>query len=268
MILRPLGGEVGDLWRARWLLAMMARRELATRHAGSVLGVFWLYAQPLLTIAAYYLVFDVVFKMRLGEAAPTRAVGTYLIVGMVPWIAFCESTSRGMTSLLEAGALLQKNPLPPVLFPARALATSALIYLPLTVVLVIAYAPLHGFGAALLLLPLLLAAMLATWLLLAYALAILAAAVRDVVQIVGFFLAIGVFLSPVLFPLTLFPPAFVWVLWLNPITPAVLGMQSILLAGAAPGIEVWLGLAGWLVALVVVLDRLVARSREQLVDWL
>lgn len=267
-MLRALRIELGELWRVRRLLAMMVRRELAARHSGSALGVVWLYVQPLLTIAAYYLVFDIVFEMRLGETAPTRAVGAFLIVGMVPWIAFCESTSRGMTSLLEAGSLLQKNPLPPALFPARALLTSAVIYLPLTLLLVAAYAPLHRFSAALLLLPLLAATMLLTWYLLAYTLAVLAAALRDVVQIVGFLLAIGIFLSPVLFPLSMFPRGLVWLLWLNPITPAVLGMQSILLAGAAPGLDVWLGMFGWMLALAVLLDRLVASSREQLVDWL
>jgi len=267
-MLRALAVELTDLWRARRLLALMARRELAARHAGSVLGIFWLYAQPLLTIAAYYLVFDVVFNMRLGENAPTRAVGAYLIVGMVPWIAMCEAVSRGMSSLLEAGALLQKNPLPPVLFPARALVTSALIYLPLTAVLVAAYSPLHRFSAALLVLPLLLALTLVNWLMLGYVLAILAAAVRDVLQIVGFFLGIGVFISPVLFPPALFPPGFAWVLWLNPITPTALGLQSLLLSGAVPGWQVWLGLAAWTLSLAFLLDRLAARSREQLVDWL
>ena len=268
MVIASLRAELVGLWRARALLLMMARRELAARHAGSALGVFWLYAQPLLTIAAFYLVFDVVFQMRLGSGAPTRAAGIYLIVGMVPWIAFTESTSRGMMSLLEAGGLLQKNPLPPVLFPARALMTSAVIYLPLTLLLVAAYAPLHRFSAALLLLPVLLFLTLVLWFLIAYALAILAAALRDVVQIVGFYLGVGAFLSPVLFPPAMFPQGLAWVLWLNPITPSVLGFQSLLLSGDVPGAEVWIGLACWTVALAVLLDRLVMRSREQLVDWL
>jgi lipopolysaccharide transport system permease protein len=51
-------------------------------------------------------------------------------------------------------------------------------------------------------------------------------------------------------------------------TPPVLGLQSILLSGAMPRAEVWLGMSAWLVALAFVLDRLVDRSREQLVDWL
>ena len=267
-MLSTLRAELQAVWRARALLRLMVRRELAARHAGSLLGVIWLYVQPLLMIGAYYLVFDVVFKMRLGDSAPTRAVGAYLIVGMVPWIAFSEAVSRGMGSLLEAGTLLQKNPLPPGLFPARAVLTSAAIYLPLSLVLVVAYSGLHRFSPALLLLPPLLALMLAVWFVLAYALAILAAALRDVIQIVGFFLAIGVFISPVLFPPAMFPSSIEWLLWVNPITPGVLGLQSLLLTGKPPPIEAWVGLLAWLVVLVALLDRLIVRSREQLVDWL
>src|SRR5450756_3046974 len=82
------------LWRARSLLWVMTRRELASRYAGSVAGVLWAYLQPLLTVGAYFLVFDIVFAMRMGANAPTTRVGTYLVVGSLPWLAFCESLSR------------------------------------------------------------------------------------------------------------------------------------------------------------------------------
>jgi len=266
--MQALKDECAGLWRARALLLLMTRRELVGRHAGSVLGIVWLYAQPLLTIAIYYLVFDLVFKMRLGEGAQASPVGAYLIVGMVPWMAFCDAVARGMSSLLEAGGLLQKNPLPTAVFPARAVLTSAVIYLPLTLVLVLAYASRHHFSAALLMLPVLLLAMMAIWGLLAYLLAILAAAVRDVTQVVTFFLGVGVFLSPIFFPPSMFPAALSWLLWLNPMTAPVLGFQSLLLSGLPPGWDVWLGLAAWLLGLASALNLLVARSREQLIDWL
>ena len=41
-------------------------------------------------------------------------------MGALPWMAFCDAVSRGMSSLIDAGGLLQKNPLPPVLFTTRA----------------------------------------------------------------------------------------------------------------------------------------------------
>jgi lipopolysaccharide transport system permease protein len=264
-----LGGEVRELWRARGLLRLMVRRELSARYAGSALGAVWLYAQPLLTIAAYYLVFDVVFKARLPDAAPTRAVGAFLVAGIVPWLAFCDAVGRGMTSLVDAGSLLQKNAIPPALFPARSVLGSAIVYLPLLVLLVPAYLPLHGLRAApMLSLAPLVAAALLLWFLLAYALAVLAAALRDVKQFVTFGFAVGIFFSPVLFPQQMFPAGVAWLLWLNPMTPVILGCQSVLLLGKIPAVELWLAIGAWIAGTALLLDRLVARSREQLVDWL
>ena len=145
-----LARDLRSLWNSRRLLGVMARREITARYAGTAAGVAWAYAQPLLMAAAYYLVFDVVFAMRLGEQAPTRAAGTYLIAGMLPWMAFCEALSRGMGSLLEAGGVLQKNALPPILFVARSVLASMAVHGPLLLALALLYAPLHGFAPALL----------------------------------------------------------------------------------------------------------------------
>ena len=256
------------LWRARSLVWVLTRREVAARHAGTAAGVLWPYFQPLLTVAAYYLVFDVVFSMRLGAGAPTHAVGTFLVVGALPWMAFCDAIGRGMNSLVDAGSLLQKNALPPVLIVARAVLASSVIYGPLLLLVALAYTPLHQFHLAVLaLLPLLMLQLLLC-LLLGYLLAILAAALRDTVQLVGFALSVGIFLSPVLFPVTMFPAQWRWALWANPMTPLLTGYQSILLEGTWPRLSAWLAACLWCALGAWVLDRLLRRSRDQLVDWL
>ncbi len=206
--------------------------------------------------------------MRLGAGAPTGRVGTYLIVGMLPWMAFADATQRGMTSLLDAGGLLHKNPLPPALFPARAVLASGVVFAPLLLALLPLYAGSHHFAPGVWALLPLLALQGLLCFLLAYLLAILAAALRDVVQVVGVALSLGVFLSPVLFPATLFPERWRWLLWLNPMTAPVLGYQSALLQGAWPPADVWLVLAAWIALLAGALSLAVARSRDQLVDWL
>lgn len=260
--------EIKTLWKSRALLWVLTRRELQARHTGTAAGIAWPYLQPLLTVAAYYLVFDVVFSMRLGEGAPTRAVGTFLIVGALPWMAFCDAVSRGMSSLIEAGGLLQKNPLPPVLFVSRSVLASALIYGPLILLVALAYTPLHGLGWEMLALMALLAFQLLICLLLGYLLAVLAAALRDTVQIVGFLLSVGIYLSPILFPITLFPEQWRWVLWLNPMTALVQGYQQILLLGGWPAASTWWVTLGWMVCIAALLNVAVKRSRDQLVDWL
>ena len=260
--------DLAHLWRMRGLLWVLTLREVAARYKGSAAGVLWAYAQPVLTVAAYFLVFDVVFNMRLGENAPTRAVGAFLVVGALPWMAFCDSVQRGMNSLIDAGGLLHKNPLPPVLFVTRAVLASAVIYGPLILLVALAYIPAHGLRPAVLALVPLLALQLLLCLVLAYVLAILAAALRDVAQLVGFLLSVGIYLSPILFPLSLFPERWRWVLWLNPMTGLVRGYQQVLLQGAWPPASVWWVSLAWLALLALLLNALVARSRDQLVDWL
>lgn len=256
------------LYRARHLLWVMTRREIASRYAGTAAGVLWAYAPPLLTAAAYYLVFDVVFSMRLSEHAPTRAVGTYLIAGMLPWMAFCEALSRGMNSLLDAGGVLQKNALPPVLFLARSVLATSVIHAPLLLALAVLYIPLHGFRLAVVSLVPLLALQLCLCLVWAYILAIFSAALRDTVPLIGFALSVGIFLSPVLFPVSMFPQHWAWVLWLNPMTPWITAYQNVLLQGAWPSLASWLAALLWITGGALVLNLLLKRCRDQLVDWL
>ena len=268
MLTQALRQDLRSLWQLRQLLSVMTRRELGQRTAGSAGGWLWVWLPPLVTMAAYFLVFDLVFGMRLGPDAPAQRVGTYLIVGMLPWMAFADAVQRGMGSLLDAGELLKKNPLPPVLFPARVVLASGLVFAPLLLVLVPLYADSHHFGGGLLALPLLLGLQLLLGFLLSYLLAILTAALRDVQQGVGVLLSLGVFLSPVLFPMSLFPAGWRWLLYANPMTAPVLGYQAALLQGAWPPWSVWAVLLGWLVLLAGLLSLALARSREQLVDWL
>jgi lipopolysaccharide transport system permease protein len=222
----------------------------------------------MLMVGAYFLVFDIVFAMRMGNDAPTTRVGTYLVVGSLPWLAFCESLSRGANSLVDAGNLLQKNALPPALFVARSVLAGWVIFVPLMILLTLGYLPISGFGWALLAIPLLLVIQGILAFLLAHTLAILAAAVRDTVQILAFALSVGIYLSPIFFPVNMFPQEWRWLLFVNPMTALVLAYQSVLLQGLWPDLALWAIVLGWLLALALLLNGLIARSRDELVDWL
>ncbi len=267
-LLRHCWQDWRALGRARGLLWTLTRRELASRYAGSSAGLLWAYLQPLLVIGAYFLVFDVVFAMRMGDPTHGTRVGTYLVVGALPWLSFCESLSRGASSLIDAGGLLQKNALPPVLFVARSVLAGWVVFVPLMLALTLAYLPTSGLTLALLAIPLLLLLQGMLAFLLAHVLAILAAAVRDTLQLLSFALSVGIYLSPVFFPLTLFPPGWRWVLFVNPMSALVLAYQEVLLKGAWPGINLWAVSLGWLMLLALLLNVLIKRSRDELVDWL
>jgi lipopolysaccharide transport system permease protein len=267
--MQTLAQELAALWRGRSLALMLARRDIETRHAAAAGGVVWAYVQPLLMVAAYYLLFDVVFAMRVGDGpSHTRAAGQFLIVGSLPWMAFCDAISRAMNSLIDAGSLLQKNALPAVLFPVRAVMASTIVFGPLILLVALGYTPVHHLALPVLSLLPLLALQLVLCCVLGYLLAVLAAALRDTLQIVTFLLSVGIFVSPVLFPMSMFPQNWRWVLWINPMTSVVSGYQAVLLQGQWPPAATWVALVVWIAGSAVLLDAVVRRSRDVLVDWL
>ncbi len=250
------------------LLWLMVQREMRSRYAGSALGALWAYVQPLLTVAIYFLVFDVVFAMRMGEHAPTERVGTYLVVGALPWLGFAEGLSRGASSLVDSAGILQKNALPPDLFVMRSVMASWLAFMPIMVLLAVLYGFITGHWKSLAIMPLLLVLQLALTYLAAHVLAILTAATRDTTQVLSFALGVGIFLSPVLFPLSLFPEPWQWALYLNPMSSWVMAYQAVMLSGQWPPIQLWLAMVAWLLVLGFLLAWLRRNSHEELVDWL
>jgi lipopolysaccharide transport system permease protein len=128
--------------------------------------------------------------------------------------------------------------------------------------------PVSGVGWSLLAIPLLLLLQGVLAFLLAYLLAIFAAAVRDTLQVLGFALSVGIYLSPIFFPLSMFPQEWRWMLFANPMTALVLAYQSVLLQGTWPGLTLWAVALGWLLVLAWLLNGLIKRSRDELVDWL
>lgn len=265
--MKALFNEAVELNKYRELLLKMVHREIAARNAGTLLGVFWSYFQPMVTVATYFFIFDYVFKMRLSGEHEKLSVGSYLVVGTLPWIAFVDYVGRAMNSLVDAGSLLQKNALPPVVFVLKSVIASAVIYLPMTIGVALLYGENHHFSPILLLLLLLLLVHLIFSFIFGYLLALMVAAFRDVQQIVGFIFSLGIFAAPILFQLQQYPESLRWILWLNPMTPYVLSFQSILLHGELPAWSNGLVIVAWFLVVTGVLGMILPRGKENLVDW-
>lgn len=262
--------EMTSWWKYRGIIWALTLRDIRGRYAGSALGVAWAYLQPLLVVASYILVFDIVFSLRAQSSGGSVRLGAYLIAGALPWLTFTEGLSRGASSLVEAGSLLQKNNLPVGIFVLRTVLSAVVVYAPLLIVVAMGFAITLGTYAnwAWMALPLLLLLHFTLIFVLAYTGALLAAASRDILQLLTFSLAVGIYLSPVLFPIELFPQQWRWVLYLNPMTGLVLGYQDLMLGGHWPATATWLASVGWIACGGGLLTWLLRNSKEQIRDWL
>ena len=218
------------------LFRNLVRREVRQRYKGSALGLAWTLINPLLVVAAYWLV----FKFLFGTTIPNYAL--FLFVGLMAWTLFFGGISVGAQSLISNSSLVTKVRFPREIIPAAAITANAVIA---AVMLVIAV-PLciwqqSGSYAPLVALPgfLLLTYMLSVGL--GVLLAALNVYFRDVEHIIA---AIGVpwfFLTPIFYTYSTLPEAarqhqvLIDILhWGNPISPFVICIQDTLFFGVWP----------------------------------
>ena len=232
-----------DVVRYRELFGSLVRRDLRAKYKGSVLGLAWTLALPVLLMLVYLVVFSVLWK-----AQPTEAVDDYwlfLLCGLPPWVFFASSLQSSARSLLENASLIRKVRFPRQLVPLSVVATQVVAFAAmLAVALVLSLIVLDDTrGTAWLAIPT--AAVVVLFVGgLSLAIASLNAVFRDVEFIVTALLLPWFFLTPILYRVSDLPgiEAHPWlgdvIQWGNPMTPVVEAFRAPLFAGEAPSTAV------------------------------
>lgn len=94
-----------DLLSRRGTFLALVRQELVNRYAGSALGLFWAFAQPLLTILIFWFVFEVGFKS--GGVADVPFI-VWLATGIIPWFFMAETIVTAPGAVVEKPFLVSK----------------------------------------------------------------------------------------------------------------------------------------------------------------
>lgn len=96
---------------------LFARQELSQRYRGSVLGVFWLMAQPLALVVIFSVVFSELMGARLPTVAGKYTYSVYLIGGVLLWNAQANILSQTAQVFQSKAALLAKTPISLLVVP-------------------------------------------------------------------------------------------------------------------------------------------------------
>jgi ABC-type polysaccharide/polyol phosphate export permease len=220
----------------RYLFAQLVSRELRRKYKGSRLGVLWYLVNPLVLLGAYTLMFGHVLKVQTLPDYPV-----FLMIGIVVWTFFQQSLVSSAESLIDQGPLVRKARFPRQAIPASTVAVQLVTFLAILVLLLPVALALRGsLQPALLLLPVVVAALFCFVLGCALIVSVLHAYFRDVAPILAAALLPWFFLTPIFFqPSTLgfvktHPWAGTLLAWVNPVAPFVESTRSILFYGVAP----------------------------------
>jgi lipopolysaccharide transport system permease protein len=236
------------VWRPLWelpqrfdLILSLARRELAARYKGSVLGLIWAVLTPVVMIAIFTFIFAGIFGARFGANGTAWDYALYLFCGLLPWTAFQESVQLSSTIIVAHSNLVKRVVFPletlPVAQAISTLANQMFGTLALVIATIIIRGQLH---ATLLWLPVLIVPQLIMTLGAAWFIASLGVFLRDIVQGIALVLMAWMYLTPIIYPEQIVPEKFRPFININPFTPLIRSYRRIILEGTSPD---WRGLA-------------------------
>lgn len=130
-----------ELYQNRRLIWRLAKNDFKRRYAGSYMGAVWAMIQPVVTVAMYYIVFQVIMPQKatlVGEGIEVPYL-VFLTAGLVPWFYFSEAIVNGMMALLEYEYLVKKVVFKISILPIIKIIAATFTWLFVLVLLIIAW---------------------------------------------------------------------------------------------------------------------------------
>jgi lipopolysaccharide transport system permease protein len=230
---RAMLTSVMDNWGLIWQLT---RSEIIGRYRGSLLGILWSFAIPLLMILVYTFVFSYIFQARWGNETSSKAeFSIFLFSGLTIYSLFSECIVKAPSLIINNVNYVKR-----VVFPLEILAWVSLLsslfqFVLSTVVLILFYFMLNlNLHWTILYLPLIVFPLILLTMGVSWILASLGTYMRDVGQSVGILTTILLFMSPIFYPASVLPQELRPYMFLNPLTFIIEQYRDILIFGNSP----------------------------------
>lgn len=230
LVIRPRSGWIAidwaELWEARELLYFLVLRDVKVRYKQTVLGVAWAVLQPVFTMVIFTIIFGRFAKIP-SDGMP---YAVFVFAGLLPWTFFSNNISQASMSLMNQQSLLTKIYLPRLFVPSASIG-SGLIDLAVAFGVFAMLMLYYGIpvGPSMLAVPLLVLLTAAASLGVGLALAALIVAYRDFRYVVPFLVQSWLYVSPVIYPVSIVPERWQLLLAVNPMAGIIDGFRSALL---------------------------------------
>jgi len=212
-----------ELWAYRELLWVLTTRDIRVRYKQSVLGAAWAVIRPFTAMVVFSVVFGQLAKIP-SEGYPYPV---FVYAALLPWTFFSGAISSSGQSVVGSSNLISKVYFPRLIIPLAS-AGAGLVDLLISTGILLLMMLWYGVGWSwnLLAAPLLLMAVVFSALGVGTLLAALTVSYRDFTHITPFLLQIWMYITPVVFPVSLVPQRWQWLLYLNPMTGLVEGFRA------------------------------------------
>jgi len=233
--------RLGELWQYRELLYFFVWRDVKIRYKQTLLGVFWVVVQPLLTMLTFTIFFGRLAKLP-SDGIPYPV---FYLAAVVPWAYFSNALLNVTNIVVENQRVITKVYFPRLILPTSA-ALSGLVDFGVGFLVLLIFTFSFGIRPSfpVLLLPLFVLLAVLTVLGVGLWLSALNALYRDVRYLIPFLVQFWMLASPVAYPSSMVPGRWRWLYGLNPMAGVIEGFRWALTSRAAsPGLVLYVSIA-------------------------
>lgn len=246
------------LLKHRELIYNLTRRHIKARFKQSIFGFMWVILKPVVTVAILTIVFSKFAKFPSdGLPYPLFAFGALL-----PWTLLTSTIGAGVPSLVSNASLVTK-----VYFPREILPLSSIISasLDVAVAAIIFVGLLFFYDISITVNMLFIIPVIVVEFIFVFGVVMLLSTAnvwyRDVSQATGMLMQLWMYLTPIIYPLSMVPEKFKPFYVLNPMVGIVEGFRNALLKGTMPDMYL-LGISAVIAVVAFILGYSVFKAKE------
>ncbi len=224
--------QLKQLWEYRDLLLLLVRRDIVTVYKQTLLGFFWFILPPILNTLTYFIIFGLIANVSTDGMNPIL----FYLSGVISWGYFADCINRTSTTFRTNASIFGKVYFPRLIVPISSVA-SALIKFAIQIVLLIVVTAYFYFKENnvfpqfqyLWLLPIIIVLMAFSGLAIGIIISSLTTKYRDLSNLVPFAVSLLMYATPVIYPSSIIPDKYKWIIQLNPLTPLIESFRFIFL---------------------------------------
>ncbi len=219
-----------ELIKQRQLIYKLAKNDFKSRYAGSFLGITWAFVQPCVTILIYAFIFGSGLRSTpMGDSYPFLL---FLIAGIIPWFFFNDALNSATNSVVEYSYIIKKVIFNVSSLPVIKVVSASFVHIFFIGMGVLVFL-LHGELPSIYIIQVVYYSFCTFALALGvgYITSAIVVFFKDMSQIVSIALQFSLWLTPIMYDLSIFPSWIGMILKLNPLYYVVTGYRDSFIEG-------------------------------------
>src|SRR3989344_5993280 len=211
--------DLKEIWLFRDLFYFLTWRDVKVKYKQTVVGAAWAIFQPFVTMVVFTIFFGNFAKMP-SDGIPYPI---FVYTGLIFWTLFSSGLSHASNTFMENERIVTKVYFPRIILPVSSIITNIVDFLIAGIILIgmMIYYNYTPTLTGILIFPLLLVLTVFSTLGIGLLFGSLNVKYRDVRFILPFFIQLLIFLTPVIYPVSIVSDRFRWILGLNPMAGVI-----------------------------------------------